>query len=101
MANQEHEEELTGGNVSKVYQVGNTVRRELHSESSRIHKLLEHLEQKGFHYAPRFLGIDELGREVLSFIEGEAGNYPVKEYMWSDDALTGISKMLRLYHDSV
>ncbi|WP_454191275.1 phosphotransferase [Paenibacillus sp. Marseille-Q7038] len=101
MANQEHEEELTGGNVSKVYRAGNSVRRELHPESSRIHKLLQHLEKKGFHYAPRFLGIDELGREVLSFIEGEAGNYPVKEYMWSNDALTGISKMLRLYHDSV
>lgn len=101
MANQEHEEELTGGNVSKVYRVADTVRRELHSDSSRIHKLLQHLEDKGFHYAPKFLGIDEKGREILSFIEGEAGNYPVKEYMWSNETLTKIAKMLRFYHDSV
>ncbi|MBD7969542.1 phosphotransferase [Paenibacillus gallinarum] len=101
MANQEHEEELTGGNVSKVYRVADTVRRELHSDSHRIHKLLQHLEDKGFHYAPKFLGIDEKGREILSFIEGEAGNYPIKEYMWSDETLTDIAKMLRLYHDSV
>lgn len=101
MANQEHEEELTGGNVSKVYRAGNTVRRELHSDSFKIHKLLQHLETKGFPYAPKFLGIDDNGREVLSFIEGEAGNHPVKEYMWTDETLIKIAKMLRLYHDSV
>ncbi|MED3955912.1 phosphotransferase [Priestia aryabhattai] len=95
------EEILTGGNVSNVYRSGNTVRRELKSDSHKFHKLLKHLENKGFTYAPKFLGIDEKGREVLSFIEGEAGNYPLKKYMWSDDVLIEIGKMLRLYHDSV
>ncbi|MFJ5624781.1 phosphotransferase [Peribacillus loiseleuriae] len=28
-------------------------------------------------------------------------SYPLKEYMWSDDVLIEIAKMLRLYHDSV
>lgn len=97
-----HEEEkLTGGNVSDVYRLGNTIRRELKPESSKIHKLLKHLESKGFDYAPKFLGIDDKGREILSFIEGEAGNYPLKEYMWSDDVLREIAKMLRHYHDAV
>ncbi len=50
---------------------------------------------------PKFLGIDEKGREILSFIEGEAGNYPLKKYMWSDESLKEIAKMLRLYHDAV
>ncbi|MED3893699.1 phosphotransferase [Priestia aryabhattai] len=97
----EDEEVLTGGNVSNVYRSGDTVRRELKSDSHKFHKLLKHLENKGFSYAPKFLGIDEKGREVLSFIEGEAGNYPLKKYMWSDDVLIEIGKMLRLYHDSV
>ncbi|SES28636.1 Phosphotransferase enzyme family protein [Gracilibacillus ureilyticus] len=97
----ENEEILSGGNVSNVYRSGNTVRRELKPESSKIHKLLNHLEIKGFPYAPRFIGIDEKGREILSFIEGEAGNYPLKKYMWSDDALKGIAEMLRHYHDTV
>lgn len=101
MTNQADEELLTGGNVSKVYRAGDNVRRELKPDSLNIHKLLEHLEKKGFSYAPNFLGIDERGREILSFIEGEAGNYPLKEYMWSDDVLKEIAKMLRLYHDSV
>ena len=101
MSNLENEEILTGGNVSTVYRLGDTVRRELKPESIKIHKLLKHLENKGFSYAPKFLGIDEKGREILSFIEGEAGNYPLKEYMWSDDVLKEIAKMQRLYHDSV
>ncbi|MGE7596397.1 phosphotransferase [Peribacillus frigoritolerans] len=101
MSNLENEEMLTGGNVSDVYRSGDTVRRELKPDSPKIHKLLKHLENKGFSYAPKFLGIDEKRREILSFIEGEAGNYPLKEYMWSDDVLMGIAKMLRLYHDAV
>lgn len=101
MSNYENEEMLTGGNVSDVYRSGDTVRRELKPDSPKIHKLLKHLENKGFSYAPKFLGIDEKGREILSFIEGEAGNYPIKKYMWSNDALIEIAKMLRLYHDAV
>ncbi|MED4779892.1 phosphotransferase [Brevibacillus choshinensis] len=95
------DELLTGGNVSKVFRVGNTVRRDIKAESPNIHRLLQHLEKKGFVFSPRFLGIDEQGREILSFIEGEVGNYPLKEYMWSDEALIGIAKMQRLYHDAV
>ncbi|MFF2500982.1 phosphotransferase [Peribacillus sp. NPDC058075] len=101
MSNHENEEMLTGGNVSNVYHSGDTVRRELKPDSPKIHKLLKHLENNGFSYAPKFLGIDEKRREILSFIEGETGHYPLKEYMWSEDVLIEIAKMLRLYHDSV
>ncbi|KMM39262.1 phosphotransferase [Guptibacillus hwajinpoensis] len=101
MSNNDKEELLTGGNVSNVYRSGNTVRRELKPESIKIHELLKHLEHKGYDHAPRFLGIDEKGREVLSYIDGEAGNYPLKEYMWSTDGLKEIARMLRLYHDAV
>ncbi|WP_419880434.1 phosphotransferase [Peribacillus sp. B-H-3] len=97
----ENEEKLTGGNVSSVYRLGDTVRRELKPDSVKIHKLLQHLESKGLDYAPKFFGIDEKNREILSFIEGEAGNYPLKKYMWSNDVLKEIAKMLRLYHDAV
>lgn len=101
MSNHKNEEMLTGGNVSNVYRSGDTVRRELKPDSTKIHKLLKHLENKGFGYSPKFLGIDEKGREILSFIEGEAGHYPLKDFMWSEDVLIEIGKMLRLYHDSV
>ncbi|MBY6086477.1 phosphotransferase [Priestia flexa] len=97
----EQEEVLTGGNVSAVYRKGSTVRRDVKPNSFRIHKLLTYLENKDFNFAPKFLGVDEKNREVLSFIEGEAGNYPLKTYMWHDDTLKEIAKTLRLYHDAV
>lgn len=101
MPNHENEEMLTGGNVSNVYRSRDTVRRDLKANSHGIHKLLKHLENKDFNYAPKFLGIDEKDREILSFIEGEAGNYPLKKYMWSHNVLKDIANMLRLYHDAV
>ncbi|MDR7071606.1 phosphotransferase [Fictibacillus barbaricus] len=101
MSQYSKEEILTGGNVSQVSRLGNTVRRELKPESEKIHKLLNHLQHKGYPYAPKFIGIDEKGREILTYFEGEAGNYPLKGYMWSDDSLIKIAKMLRLYHDAV
>lgn len=73
MANEyDSEEALTGGNVSNVYRIGDTVRRDVKAEGTKIHKLLKHLENKGFTSAPTFLGVDEKGREILTFIEGEA-----------------------------
>ena len=38
--------------------------------------LLDHLERVGFSGAPRYLGSDERGREVLSYIPGEAPIVP-------------------------
>ncbi|PFA69192.1 aminoglycoside phosphotransferase [Bacillus sp. AFS015802] len=97
----DQEEMLSGGNVSNVYRSGDTVRRDVKNESVKVHKLLKHLEKKSFHYAPTFLGVDDENREILSFIEGEAGNYPLKRYMWSNDVLKEIAKMQRRYHDAV
>ncbi|MED1782397.1 phosphotransferase [Brevibacillus fortis] len=101
MSEPSKEELLAGGNVTNVYRFGNTVRREVKPESKNIHELLKHLERKGYPYSPKFLGVDEKGREILSFIEGEPGHAPLKEYMQSNEALQEIAKMLRLYHDSV
>lgn len=60
----DNEKRLSGGNVSNVYRMVDTVRREINQDSHKIHKLLKHLESKGFRYAPKFLGIDEKGREI-------------------------------------
>lgn len=79
--------------------------------SPSIHLLLQHLESVGFPYAPRFLGVDDQGREVLGFIEGIAGNEGYVEgvefgaHVWamvaSDDGLTRFARLLREYHDAV
>ena len=66
---------LAGGNVnSGVVRLGDTVRRELTAASPIVQKLLRHLEEEGFASSPRFLGIDEQNREILSYFEGERGS---------------------------
>lgn len=91
---------LAGGNLSTVVRVGGTVRRPLQPWSAAVHGLLRHLEARGFVGAPRFLGIDDRGREILSFIEGEVGAYPLSPYMWADEVLVGIMRLLRQLHDA-
>src|SRR3712207_4325723 len=91
---------LSGGNVTTVVRVGKHVHRAVGPWSSTVHDLLRYLEARGFDGAPRFLGIDGLGREVLTFVEGEAGRYPLPSRMWSDEALTEAARLLRRYHDA-
>ena len=97
----EHEETpLAGGNLSAVVRVGDTVRRPLQPWSAAVHGLLRHLEAQGFDGAPRVLGVDDQEREILSFIAGEVGAYPLPAFMWSDEALIGAARLLRRFHDA-
>src|SRR6478752_1949254 len=63
-------------NRGLVVRSGQTVRRPQRPNSDAIHALLGHLEEAGFDGAPRFLGTDVRGREVLSYIPGEAVTPP-------------------------
>lgn len=99
----EREVQLTGGNVTPVVRVGNTVRRAVGPWTPAVHALLQHLEQVGFEGAPRVLGFDEKDREVLSYIEGfvPSGASPVPSYVWSDESLVEAAHLLRRYHEAV
>src|SRR3982751_1292514 len=91
---------LAGGNLSAVRRVGDPVRGPLRPWSAAVHGLLGHLEARGFAGAPRFLGVDDRGREILTFIDGEVGAYPLPAYMWSDEVLAGAARLLRSLHDA-
>ncbi|MEA2526119.1 MAG: hypothetical protein QOF73_3346 [Thermomicrobiales bacterium] len=91
---------LHGGNLNVVVRVGDTVRRSPRPWSPAVQGLLRHLEVRGFDGAPRFLGIDAQGREILSFIPGEVGSYPLPPYMWSDATLVEAARLLRRFHDA-
>ena len=86
---------LVGGDVNPVVRVGDTVRRP--PQPSGVRALLRWYEQVGFDGAPRFLGEDEAGREVLSFVEGEPAFAPVPA---GDDVVAGIGRLLREAHDA-
>ena len=58
--------------LTEVERVGDTMRRSTGPWTPAVHALLRHLEAVGFEGAPRVLGSDDQGREVLTFIEGDA-----------------------------
>lgn len=92
------EEPLNGGNVNdEVVRIGDTVRRTCSSASPAIHRLLNHLEVNDFDQAPRFLGVDEKGREILSYQEGECTIKP--NYWLEDQYLISAATMLKHFHD--
>lgn len=100
MSDKNHEIPLSGGNVnSGVVRVGNTVRRATSAHSDGVHRLLNHLEKKGFAHAPHLLGVDEKGREILSYIPGST-DFPPN--LWENEpALVAAVRMLRDYHEAV
>jgi Phosphotransferase enzyme family len=101
--NRQEEELLQGGttNAGLVTRVGDTVRRPLRPTSGATKALLDHLERVGFEAAPRHLGVDDVGREVLSFIPGQAAIAPYPDWALTDDALVSVAHLLRRYHDAV
>lgn len=90
---------LHGGNTNRVVRVGETVRRTAGPWTPTVHLLLRQLEVAGFDAAPRVLGMDERGREVLSFIHGDTVGYPMPSFVWSDATLMQVGQLLRRYHD--
>lgn len=93
-----------------VVRVGDTVRRPQAHSSQAMREVLVHLEQRGFDAAPRWLGVDEQGRDVLTWIEGETftergqmhpyiGDPPTR-VEFTDDQLAAVLRLLRRYHDT-
>ncbi|PWU45424.1 hypothetical protein DLJ46_21535 [Micromonospora globispora] len=63
------EELLSGGFIAEVVRVGDTVRRTPPANADFVAALLRHLERVGAGLAPRYLGTDERGRQVLSHLD--------------------------------
>lgn len=91
---------LAGGDVTEgVVRVGATVRRPRGPWSRSVASYLLHLEQAGFGEAPRFLGVDERGRDILEFIEGHVPSQPVVEdWAASPGVVAGVARLLRRLH---
>ena len=92
---------LAGGDVTEgVVRVGDTVRRPVGPHSPLVHALLAHLELAGFEGAPRFLGIDGSGREVLSYIDGEVAGRPRPPWIADETRLASVGRLVRAYDDA-
>ena len=75
--------------------VGETVRRPAGAWTPAVHALLRHFEAVGFDGAPRALGIDGEGCEVLTYIPGETTAPPT-----GDEAVFELGRLLRRMHDA-
>jgi len=84
---------LGGGNVSAgVVRVGDTVRRPSGPWTGSVDALLRHLERVGFTGAPRALGRDEKGRQVLEYVPGQVHVPPSRLDL---AALTRVGQLIR------
>jgi hypothetical protein len=94
MTDREVEEPLSGGFSNVVVRKGHTVRRNCGPWTPAVHALLVHLHSVGFGYAPRALGIDDQGREILTFIDGKTAWWPWPEVLLTDAGLRVVARMV-------
>ena len=101
-----------GGGASGlgVVRVGDTVRRPPRFTTTTMRDVLQHLERVGFDASPRWLGVDEQGRDILTWVDGdtfvERGRMhpyigePPDRILFDDAQLAAVFALLRRYHDT-
>jgi hypothetical protein len=93
-------ERRLGGNLSNAVRIGDTVHRSSGPWTPTVHALLGFLEHSGFSYAPRVLGFDQIGREVLKYVVGTSrSSPPYPDVMTTNGALVSGARLLRRFHD--
>jgi hypothetical protein len=92
---------LDGGYVTGVVRVGDTVRRTLGEKRPFVQDLLGFLEDAAWAGAPRFLGFDREGRQMLSWIEGHVPWSGVDEAptIYDEASVAGVARLVREMHD--
>ncbi|KPI15615.1 aminoglycoside phosphotransferase [Actinobacteria bacterium OK074] len=94
------ESSLPGGFVNAVVRVADTVRRPASARTRFVSDLLSLLESSGWSGAPRYLGTDDEGREVLSYLEGHvAWEAHQPAAVSSDESLVTVARLAREFHD--
>ncbi|MGN6204489.1 aminoglycoside phosphotransferase family protein [Humibacter sp.] len=91
------EEALEGGHTTPgVVKSGDSVRRPRGRRSVFAAKVLRELNARGYRWAPRYLGIDDQGRDVLSFVEGATTSHPSER---DERSYAAVGRMLRELHE--
>lgn len=85
--------------TSDVTRRGDVVIRTTGPWSAAVQALLQNFENAGFEGAPRFLRIDEEGREMLTYVEGDVFRHATPEIM-TEAALAELGRLLRRMHDA-
>lgn len=92
---------MVGDGVTRgIVRIGDTVRRPVRPFTATVQAYLAHLHQAGFSAAPVPLGVDEHGREVLSFVPGDVPREPLPAETAGDDVLVALARLIRRLHDA-
>lgn len=92
---------LPRGDVTEgVVRIGSTVRRPGSVHSGAVAAYLHHLEAQGFNAAPRYLGVDDDGRDTLTFLAGEVAGDPPEPWAADPDLLASVARLVRRLHQA-
>lgn len=94
---------LDGGNAGGALRLGDTIRKPAGAWTAAVDQLLDHLADAGFSGAPRPLGRDADGRQILSMLPGETvgSRKPWPRWVYEDTTLDQVGRWLRDYHRAV
>jgi hypothetical protein len=92
---------LPGGRTVGAVLIGDTVHKAASECTPSVHALLRHLEAAGFDGAPRALGFDDQGRQMLTYLPGETMGDRDSWPGWAsaDATLVQVGHWLRRVHD--
>jgi len=88
-------EELLQGSMTAVTRIGATVHRPAGRWTPAVHAVLDHLATAGFEGAPRPIGFDGLGREVLTYLPGDTA------WPKGDEVIVAAGRLIRRLHDAL
>lgn len=91
---------LAGGvaNEGRVVRIGSRVHRPAGPHAQSIHAYLRSLNELGFDGASVPEGFDEMGREVLTFLDGVVPAPPYPDWAQGDSALVSIAALIARMH---
>jgi hypothetical protein len=92
---------LPGGNTTGAVLIDDVIHKPASPWTPTVHALLRYLEEAGFAGAPRALGFDSSGREMLSYLAGETigDRMPWPAWVSADSMLVQVGQWLRRLHD--
>jgi len=91
---------LKGGraNAGSVVRIGAQVARPAHPQTPNVSHYLDHLHRQGIGFVPQPLGLDEQGRQRLSWIEGVAPTSPYARWVFEERLLIGVAEHQQRLH---
>ena len=96
----EHEQRLAGG-VTGAVRVGDTIRKPSGPWTPTVQAMLRHLRDAGVETVPEPLGLDDRGRESMSFIPGTVATRPWPARLLTLDGVADLAAWTRRFHDAI